>query len=126
MFDLKDGRPMAVVVSSIRPVDSAGSYIADMTIDGAPRTFRFDARGPVSLSTERGFDEIFVPTIGVAKIIRLIGKYIDDEPIVFPVDIGEVLDFAHLRAAGGPEAAHRTAQEHGSEPDEDDSAPREE
>lgn len=120
MSELKDPRPMTVSVTSISPGDSAGSCVAEMIVDGSARSFRFEARGRLYLSTERSFDDIFEHTMGVQKIFQLIGRYLDGEPISFPVDIAELLDFKHLLAAGGPPPPNGATGAARHEPDPDE------
>lgn len=104
MIKMEDGRPIRVVVTGVRGAGSPETYVVDMMIDGMARSFEFAVapRSFFSLSTEREFDNVFQQSLGVGGIVEVVYRYHKGEPIDFPVDIGEVLDFKHLLATGGP------------------------
>jgi hypothetical protein len=93
-MSMVEGRKMDVVVTGIRPGDSATSYIVDMTIDGTIKSFRFEVRLPhlMSVGIERAFEEIFRGVRGGRRIASLVLNYHKGEPIEFPVAL-EIIDF---------------------------------
>jgi len=122
MIRVEDGRVIKVVVTGIRSAGSPGHYVVDMEVNSMARSFEFSVapRPFFCVTTERSFDDIFGNTLGGNKIVDVIFMHHNSQPIDYPVDIGEVLDFKHLLAAGGPDAAHRRAKEHEPDSDEDD------